>query len=201
MAGILTPVFVGLAAYLVGAIPTGYIIGRLCGFDIRNFGSGGTGATNVGRKLGVRVAALVAAADFAKGVFAVWLGNRFGGPGSWVLAAAVVAAVAGHAWPVYIGFRGGKSVATGGGAMMLLFPWATLIALAAGAVTVAISRYVSLGSMVAAAVVVVLVLTRTAPLPEKVAALGAVAIVVYRHEGNIRRLLAGTENRIGAGRA
>lgn len=201
MAGIITPVLVVLAAYLVGAIPTGYLIARAFGFDIRNFGSGGTGATNVGRKLGVRAALLVALVDAAKGAFAVWLGLRFGGPGSWLLAGAVVAAIAGHAWPVYIGFRGGKSVATGGGAVVLLFPWATLIGLGLGAVTVALTRFVSLGSLVAATVVVLLVALGSATTAEKAMVLGAAAIVVYRHKANIRRLLTGTENRLGAGRS
>jgi len=196
-----------LAAYLLGAIPFGYLMARLVkGVDIRRFGSGATGGTNVLRVLGWGPALATAVLDLLKGTGATLLGtyveNRFGafpglpGPG-WTASLCGLAAVAGHSWPVYLGFKGGKSVATGAGSMLGLFPAYLLIGLPIFLATVALTRFVSLGSILATGLVSLIVLIRQPWLSYKVWALGVAFIVVYRHNANIKRLLAGTESRFG----
>lgn len=196
-----------LAAYLVGAIPFGYLMARLVkGVDIRRYGSGATGGTNVLRVLGWGPALTTAVLDLLKGTGATLLGayveHRFGafpglpGPG-WTASLCGLAAVAGHSWPVYLGFKGGKSVATGAGSMVALFPAYILIGLPVFLVTVALTRFVSLGSILATAVVSIVVLVWQTPLAYKVWAVGVALIVIYRHNANIKRLLSGTESRFG----
>lgn len=188
-----------LGSYLIGALPTGYVLAKLRGFDIRSRGSGNTGATNILRTLGWKAALVTGIVDVGKGVAGVALGQwAGGGTEHWVLALTTIAAVAGHAWPVYIGFRGGKSVATALGVVGWLAPVPTAIGLTVFAVIVGLSRYVSLGSIVGTLTVCLQVLAGPDhPWSVKLGILGMTVIVISRHHANISRLLAGNENRLG----
>ena len=188
--------------YLIGAIPSGVLIGRLRGIDPRDSGSGRTGTTNALRSLGPRWAAAVALLDVAKGIVAVVAGGAIG-PEAWAGALAGVAAVVGHVRSVFIGFGGGRGVATGAGAMLVLAPLAVLASLPEFGLVVWTTRLVSLGSMLAA-VAVALVATALyavgwAGIEAVVAAALIGLVVVLAHADNIQRLMAGTERRIGDG--
>src|SRR5215470_2999379 len=145
-----------ILAYLLGSIPFGYLIVKLrSGADIRQTGSGGTGATNVSRKAGKAAGVVTLALDALKGAAAVlvarWLTGDAGT--SWVVAAAAVLAVVGHCFPVWLGFKAGKGVATGLGVFLAIVPWAVLAALLVFIVIVWRTRFVSLGSILAAALI------------------------------------------------
>ena len=188
--------------YLIGAIPSGVLIGRLRGIDPRDTGSGRTGTTNALRSLGPRWAAAVALLDVAKGIIAVVAGGAIG-PEPWVAALAGVAAVVGHVRSVFIGFGGGRGVATGAGAMLVLAPLAVVASLPEFGLVVWSTRLVSLGSILAA-VTVALVATALyavgwAGIEAVVAAALIGLVVVLAHADNIQRLMAGTERRIGDG--
>jgi glycerol-3-phosphate acyltransferase PlsY len=187
-------------AYLVGAIPWGVVLGRLFQqTDLREHGSGGTGATNALRVLGWRISVAVLILDFLKGFLPVVVARRLGFDGWWA-ATVGVAAVAGHCWSPYLGFRGGKGMATGAGAAAALYP-AVLLAAPLVVVIVALTRYVSLASLTVSVVVSVALigLAAAGQVGWSVAAAVVVisAIIVYKHQSNIRRLLAGKENRFG----
>jgi acyl phosphate:glycerol-3-phosphate acyltransferase len=190
------------AAYLIGAVPVGYLVGRAFGVaDIRRHGSGTIGATNVLRTAGRLPAILTLGGDIAKGYLAVVAGAALGagasGGDSGVLAASAVAAVIGNCWSVFLGFRGGKGVATGLGALLKIVPLAVLpAALVWLAVTISF-RYVSLGSILAAACVPLGALLLGAPPPFVIATFAVGAIIVGRHHANITRLLAGQEPKLG----
>jgi len=187
-----------LVAYLVGAVPIGWLVARAAGVtDIRRHGSGSIGATNVLRTAGRLPAIATLLGDVLKGYVAVGLGSALGGGDPAVTAASTVAAVAGNCWSVFLGFRGGKGVATGLGALLRSVPLATLAALPVFAVVVATTRFVSLGSLLAALCVPLGAWALGYPGPSVVAALAVAAIVVGRHHENIARLLAGTESRLG----
>ena len=201
---VLTAALALAAAYLIGALPIGLLIARAFGLaDIRRHGSGNIGATNVLRTLGKGPAILTLAGDIVKGAAAVTIADAISGHRH-VAATAAVLAVVGNCWSVFLGFRGGKGVATGLGALLRLVPWATLPAAVVWLVIVATFRYVSLASVAAAACIPLGVLTFAllAPgfgygLPEVVATVVLAVIVGVRHEENIARLRAGTEHRIG----
>jgi acyl phosphate:glycerol-3-phosphate acyltransferase len=188
--------------YLIGAFPSGVVIGRIAGADPRASGSGRTGTTNALRSLGMRWAAAVAVLDLAKGIVAVFVGNAIG-PEPWAGALAAVAAVIGHVWSVFIGFRGGRGVATGGGAMLVLSPLAVLAGVVELVAIVAATRLVSLGSISASVTVAivtgVLFSVGWVGLEAVVAAALIAAVVVIAHADNIGRLLSGTERRLGDG--
>lgn len=191
-------VFGAAVAYLIGAVPIGFLIARAFGVaDIRRHGSGGIGMTNVLRTAGKAPAILTLVGDVVKGVVAVMAGGAVAGADPAGPAVAAVAAVVGNCWPVFLRFRGGKGVATGLGVMLRLVPWAVLPAALVFLAVVATTRFVSLGSLLAAVGVPIVALVlgyRTAP----VVAAGLVAVVVVaRHHDNIGRLLKGTENRLG----
>ncbi len=196
-----------LLGYLLGSIPFGYLIVRLrSGADIRETGSGGTGATNVTRRAGRGAGILTLLLDALKGTAAVLLARWLTGEDgtSWAVAFAGVLAVAGHCFPVWLGFRAGKGVATGLGVFIAIVPTAVLASIALFIGVVAVTRYVSLGSMLAALFVPLWTLARhiiAGPLPDfapTIAALIAVsALIIGKHHENIGRLLAGTENRFG----
>ena len=205
---LLSLVIVG--AYLVGAIPFGWIIARARGVDILRVGSGNIGATNVARMVGMGWGVLVFLLDFAKGAVPVLLVGQLDPPtdiempphGVEVMAG--VAAFLGHLFPIYLGFRGGKGVATGAGVAVALVPIITLIALATWGLTLALTRYVSIASIFAGALVFVLRVAFT-PRPwgyEEVVitffCLFGSTLVALRHATNIRRLFAGIEPRIGS---
>ena len=200
MPGQLAGVALVIASFLIGAIPRGYVAGKASrGIDLRTVGSGGTGATNVLRTVGARASALVALLDILKGVLPVVFARSAGFEAGWVAMAAVVT-VAGHCWSPFIGFKGGKGVATGAGAAMALFPQILLI-VPVMALVVWGTKYVSLGSLTAATLGALLALAYAVAgqldWTAAVAILVISGIIFGRHEGNIRRLLNGRERRIG----
>ncbi len=192
----MTRIIIPIVAYLLGSIPFGYLIVRgKSGADIRETGSGGTGATNVSRRAGKAAGVLTLLLDAAKGCAAVVIAKAVSGD-DWVIAAAAIAALVGHIFPVWLGFRGGKGVATGVGIFLVLAPIALL---GAGVVFVAIvllTRYVSLGSITAAILIPVLVWVQSDSQPLLTAAVIGAALIVFAHRGNIQRLVSGTESRI-----
>jgi len=189
-----------VGAYLWGSIPWGWGVARLMGrVDPRTYGSGSIGATNVARALGFRAGALVLALDFLKGLLPALLALHLGGP--WLGALAGLGAIAGHLWPVTLGFRGGKGVATGMGALAVLSPLAFGAGLAVGVAVIARTRYVSAGSL--SGTLTALAVTALASAlglqgwpPLLYTGLGALA-VVWAHRENLRRLRAGTERKLG----
>ncbi len=195
MPGWLTTFF----AYVLGSIPFGYLIVRWQkGIDVRATGSGSIGATNVMRNLGVIGFVATFILDVGKGIAAVLLAGMWTGHNPVWEAAAAVAAVCGHCFPVWLKFRGGKGVATGVGVFIALAPIQVGLVLVIFAIIVAIWRYISLGSIIATAAFPVLVhFMKHAPLPITLGAAGAAAVIIVRHHANIRRLVTGTENRVG----
>ena len=186
-----------LAAYLIGAIPVGYVVARLRGGgDIRRAGSGSIGATNVLRTLGKGPAIATMLGDIVKGYAAVTVASALGGAPAWAAAGAVLAIV-GNCWPVFLRFHGGKGVATGFGAFLALAPWATGPAALVWVIVVATFRYVSLGSMMACLCLPLGVAVLGYPWAYTAAALAAAIIIIYRHRENIERLLGGSESRLG----
>lgn len=189
-----------VAAYLVGAIPTGLLVARWRGVDIRTAGSGNIGATNVLRAVGPVAAVVVMVVDPLKGVLAVIVPTLLG-VGPWWAAAAALAAVLGNCYNVFLGFRGGKGVATSLGVFVVLDPWVSLAALAIFVFTVAYGRMVSLGSVVAVSATPVLLLMLGEPTtPKAVLAIALAVVNVVRHRDNLVRLAAGTERRLGTPR-
>jgi len=183
-------------SYLIGSVPTGLVLVRvLKGEDIRNYGSGNIGTVNVFRVAGTPIAIAVLAVDVLKGLVPVLLAVRLG-TGPWTVMACGLAAIVGHNWSVFLGFRGGKGIATSFGVLVGLSPIAALAAAAVWIVVVAITRYSSLGSLLGA-LSVPFVLWRLGG-SEAYMAFGviAAAFAIYRHRSNIQRLVAGTELRI-----
>jgi glycerol-3-phosphate acyltransferase PlsY len=181
--------------YLLGSCPFGYWAGRLRGVDLRTEGSGNTGGTNAIRVLGPAVGGPALVLDIAKGAAAVGVASLLGGTGTEVLAAA--AAIVGHTFSLFLGFRGGgKAVATGGGAMLALAPEVALpVAVLWIAVGLA-TRYISVASMVSAVALVVGALVSDQPWPIVAFSVFGATLDVWRHRSNIARLRAGTENRL-----
>jgi glycerol-3-phosphate acyltransferase PlsY len=189
------------AAYLLGSIPFSFVVARAFGVaDVRRVGSGNVGATNVLRSAGKTAGALALLLDAAKGAAASGLALGLAPEPVWVPALAAVAAVLGHMHPVWLGFRGGKGVATGLGAFAPLVPGAALWSTALFLVTLAVTRYVSVGSLVGAVSLAVLAGALGAPGPVVAAAAFTAALVVLGHRSNLRRLWAGSERRAGGPR-
>jgi glycerol-3-phosphate acyltransferase PlsY len=188
--------------YLLGAIPFGLIFGRLLkGVDIRESGSGRTGATNAMRSLGAKGFALTFAADAAKAVAAVLIARALAGGDPLAESLAATAAVVGHNWSAFIGFGGGRGVSSAFGAMLTLFWPGALVGVAVMAVLTALTRYVSLGSIAGTVVGLLagLVGIASGAAPAELAAfcLPVAVIVIVQHRDNIQRLVAGTERKIG----
>ena len=189
-----------IAAYLLGAVPFGYRLVRIrSGSDIRQTGSGSTGATNVARASGPAWAALVLALDMAKGYGAVWLADWFTESSILAVALAALAAIIGHSYPVFLRFRGGKSVAVALGVFFYLYPplyqpWAMPIGVGVWVATLVIWRYVSLASILAAASFPAIVYAFY-PMPVELlaATVSGCCIIILRHRANIERLIARTE--------
>jgi glycerol-3-phosphate acyltransferase PlsY len=186
-----------LAAYLIGAIPIGFLVARAAaGTDIRRSGSGTIGATNVLRTLGKGPAILTLLGDILKGYVALSAAGSIGTE-PWAAAGGAVAAVAGNCWPVFLGFRGGKGVATGLGAFLALIPWAVGPAAVLWLAVTAASRYVSLGSVVACLSLPLSAALLGYPRHAVIAAAMTALIIVWRHRENLARLASGTERRLG----
>lgn len=190
-----------LGGYLLGSIPFGLLVGKLFGHaDVRAEGSGNIGATNVARSAGKLAGLITLLLDAGKGAAAVYLAMRLAPDSSqWIMAAAL-AAMAGHCFPVWLGFRGGKGVATAAGIFAVLCPLAMLGALAVFLLVAITWRFVSLASLAAAAVIPLLVYFLWAPghAPAPAIGFGTVAIsllVIYKHQSNMQRLLRGEERR------
>ncbi|OFW43092.1 MAG: acyl-phosphate glycerol 3-phosphate acyltransferase [Acidobacteria bacterium RIFCSPLOWO2_12_FULL_67_14b] len=182
-----------LIGYTVGSLPIGYLVAQSArGVDLRRVGSGNVGATNVYRTTGLGIAIAVMLADMAKGAAVVLAA---GGGESAVVAGA--AAVVGHIYPVWLGFRGGKGVATASGVFGVLSPWPTAIAAAAFGVTVARTRYVSLGSIVATVLLPILEWSAPGPRADDLGATAVATLILFRHRGNLARLWSRTERAIG----
>jgi glycerol-3-phosphate acyltransferase PlsY len=191
----LTIVIVG---YLIGSVPFALLLARRWGAsDLRRIGSGNLGATNVLRTSGIRAGVLVAVLDVAKGAASVVLAERLGG-GTVAPAAAGLAAIVGHIYPVWLRFRGGKGVATACGVFSVLAPLALPPVLIIFAATVWATKYVSLGSVLASLALPPIAYALGGGMPVLAAASVAATLVVFRHRSNLARVRLGTERRIGA---
>lgn len=207
---LIAPLFTLVLAYLLGSFPSGYLAGRwLKGVDIRTLGSGSTGATNVLRQIGKGPALVVFLIDVLKGTAAVLLAKALLQPdgynalSDWWVVASGLAALAGHIWPIWLGWRGGKAVATGLG-MLLGLAWPVGLACFGVFLTViSLSRIVSLSSVLAALSLPLLMLARFASLGEAARpaylslSIVAAVLVIWRHRSNLSRIAAGTEPRLG----
>jgi glycerol-3-phosphate acyltransferase PlsY len=186
-----------ILGYGMGSLPIAFLLtSRLKGIDLRHVGSGNVGAANVHRTAGLRLALLVVAIDLAKGAASVLVASRFVG-GLEATVTAGVAAIVGHIYPVWLRFRGGKGVATACGVFALLAPVATAIAAMGFVVTVWITRYVSLGSVVATAVLPVIAWALDSPFTVVAGGTLAALVIIPRHSGNLARVADGTERRLG----
>jgi glycerol-3-phosphate acyltransferase PlsY len=195
--------------YLLGAIPSGVIVGKVArGIDVRKYGSGSMGSTNVLRTVGKKAGLIVLFADVLKGAAAVALTvpvfHLFdAAPGmiEWGRMASGTAAVIGHSWPVYVGFKGGRSINVAFGAIMAMSWYTGLILVPVFFLSVAVTRYISLSSIITALALIIatipFVIWGNEPFAYLVFALAAVPIVIFRHRGNIKRLISKTEPKIG----
>jgi acyl phosphate:glycerol-3-phosphate acyltransferase len=187
-----------IAAYLVGSIPFGVIIGRgLYGVDPRNVGSGNIGAANALRAMGFWGAALTLAGDVIKGIVPTAVAIYALHAPPLVVAIIGLATIVGHTWSIFLKFEGGKGVATGLGVLVVLSWHAALVWAIVFLATALISRYASLSSMLATAAAPIALYLDHAPSPYVAYAVASLAIVLWRHSANIQRLRAGTEPRIG----
>ena len=189
----LTDLLLVILAYLLGSLSFGLLIARVySGADLRRSGSGNIGATNVARILGKTAGILTLCGDGAKGLVAVWLAQAWG-QATMLPAAVALAAVLGHMFPLYHGFRGGKGVATALGVFLLTVPWPLLGGMVVWLVVVAIWRYVSAGSMLAALVVPLLAALWPYPWPLVLMAGLIALLVLYKHRENLHQLRQGSE--------
>jgi glycerol-3-phosphate acyltransferase PlsY len=183
-------------AYLLGSVPTGYVLGKLAGTDVRRVGSGNIGATNVARALGMWPGALTLVADATKGYLPVSIALHLGFSQA-AVAWTAIAAFLGHLYPVFLKFQGGKGVATALGALLSVAPMAALVLVLVFAGLVFVCRIVSLGAIVAAIATPLILWLFYQPPTIVVMGLFLGVMIILRHHGNIRRLLAGTEPRFG----
>ena len=198
--------WIPLAAYLLGSVPFGVLFAKAFGGrDVRKTGSGNIGATNVARVAGPLAGILTLICDAAKGFFSVWLAARFTGDSATWMMLAGLAALVGHCFPIWLKFRGGKGVATAAGVFLMLSPLAVLGAVILFALVVAFWRYVSLGSISAAAAMPLFIYFLWAPrhAPPPIitfASLAAAVLIIYKHDANIQRLVQGEEPKFTLGR-
>lgn len=198
------PIWLIAGAYLLGSIPFGLLAGKMKGVDIREHGSGNIGATNAGRVLGRKIGLAVFFLDFCKGLVAVTLLAglaKLQEPSMmpWVEMACLFGAVAGHNWSVFLKGKGGKGVATSAGGVTGILPVSALLGMAVFFITVWLSGFVSLGSILAAVSVPLFLPLLVRPVPPAywVLSLLLAGIVIWRHKSNIQRLREGKENRVG----
>jgi glycerol-3-phosphate acyltransferase PlsY len=194
-------ILAAIIGYLLGSIPGGYVMGRLTrGIDVRDFGSGKTGATNALRTLSLWAVLAVLVIDLGKSAAAVSIA-RVLSDDAWAQALAGLGAVAGHVWPVWLGLRGGRGVSAAYGSLLAMNPLASLVLLPVALLIIAVTRYMSLMSVsmapIAAALFLALAIAGVLPYAYTVFALVAAALIVVLHHDNIRRLLSGTERKIG----
>jgi glycerol-3-phosphate acyltransferase PlsY len=185
-----------LFGYALGSVPFAFLLARRAGIDVRVSGSGNVGAANVMRTTGAQLGVTVMALDISKGAASVWIAHA--GDGSVAaMAAAGFAAILGHIYPVWLRFHGGKGVAVAAGVFSMLAPIATACAAGVFVVTVILTRLVSLGSIAATVALPSIAWAFGVPGEVLTAASGSAALILFRHRGNIRRLLARTERRVG----
>jgi glycerol-3-phosphate acyltransferase PlsY len=187
-----------LVAYLLGSLPTALLLVRLMtGEDIRRKGSGNVGATNALRAAGWKAGVAVTLIDIGKGALSIFLMQRYNPESGWV-AAAMLAVVIGHCYPVWLKFRGGKGVAAGFGAFVVIAPLSAVAALVVWVLVLVISRWVALASMVASAVFpLALKLIDKPDLVTLVSVSAAAVLIIFRHSSNIRKMLSGEEVKVG----
>jgi glycerol-3-phosphate acyltransferase PlsY len=199
-----TLIGIPIAAYLVGSIPFGLLFTKLFrGGDVRKSGSGNIGATNVARVAGLLPGILTLLFDASKGAAAVWLATRFSNESATWMVMAALAALLGHCFPAWLKFRGGKGVATAAGAFLMLSPLALLGSVVLFILVIVFWRYVSLGSISAAASMPLLIYFLWAPhhappLAVTFGALAAAVLIIYKHDANIQRLLQGEEPKLSS---
>jgi glycerol-3-phosphate acyltransferase PlsY len=184
-----------LAAYLVGSLSGSLLLGRLRGIDIRTQGSGNAGGTNALRTQGWKFALGTVLIDVGKGVLAVWLARRFGGDAQWLPWAAGFAAVLGHVWPLFHGFRGGKGAGTLVGALLMLWPLSVPVLIGLWLLVLTATGYVGLSTMLAAAGLVPFALITGGDALRLPFAVMLALFILFTHRGNVARLRAGTESR------
>jgi acyl phosphate:glycerol-3-phosphate acyltransferase len=189
-------VFLVLLGYVLGSVPTGYLVGRVLGVDVRKVGSGNIGTANVLRAAGKRAAVLTLAGDMLKGFVPVVIA-RLLVSNHWLIAAVAFAAVVGHCWPVFLRFKGGKAVATGAGTTIGLAPILGLGLFAFWWAIVLLSRYTSLGAISVMVVSPVVFWLSGQPLPYVLYTIVGGALVLWRHRENARALIKGTERKVG----
>jgi len=188
-----------IVIYLIAAIPTGIVLARVMGYeDVRDKGSGNIGATNVYRVAGKLPGFLTLVGDILKGLLPLLACKTWLAPTPTQLGMACAMAIVGHCYPIYLKFRGGKGIATALGIFLVISPTAVLGAAIVFGFTVAISRFISLGSVLAAMSAPLLVLMLNEPQPIFLATLFIAALIVWRHRSNIKRLMDGSENRFKA---
>ncbi len=183
-----------LISYLLGSVPVGFIVGKTKGIDIRKHGSGNIGTTNAFRVMG-KAGIIVLAGDVAKGILAVLLGKYFGGPVVGLISG--LAAMAGHNWSIFLKFNGGRGVATAAGVLIALAPPVMVLALSIWGITVFITRYVSLGSILGAGSVPILLWAFDKHWSYIIFGVVVAVLIIYRHCPNLKRLLDGTEYKWG----
>lgn len=190
-------IFFILIAYLLGSLSGSLLLGRLRGVDIRTVGSGNAGGTNALRTQGFKFALGTVLVDVGKGVLAAWLAWRHGPQAmqAWLSYACVLAAVAGHIWPLFHGFRGGKGGATLLGGLLVVWPWALPLLLAVWGLTLMCTGYVGLSTILAAASLIATALLSGDGSERLVFAVSVALLIAYTHRSNIQRLRAGTEPR------
>jgi glycerol-3-phosphate acyltransferase PlsY len=186
-----------LVAYAIGSVPFAWLLARRWGaYDLRRVGSGNLGAANVLRASGIRAGIVVALLDIGKGALSVAMARQISDQPS-AAAAAGLAAIVGHIYPVWLRFRGGKGVATACGVFSILAPVAIAPALSIFAITVWLTKYVSLGSVLASVAVPAIAVISGSPAPAVAVACAAAGLIVFRHRSNLARLQHGTERRVG----
>ncbi|MDD3706505.1 MAG: glycerol-3-phosphate 1-O-acyltransferase PlsY [Clostridiaceae bacterium] len=189
-------VLVSLIAYLLGNIASAYLISKAMGkIDIRNYGSGNSGSTNVLRVLGAKPAAIAFLGDMLKGTAAVLIGGYIGGGYGEILAGIFV--IIGHNWPILLGGKGGKGIATTIGLMLPIDPLMVVIIFTVGIIVIITTRYVSLASVLGVTIYPIAMIITQKPMEYIIFSLILSTIAIYRHRANIARLLKGTESKIG----
>ena len=192
------PIALVLLAYFLGSVSFGYVIGKISGKDVRKTGSGNVGATNVMRAAGKTAGIITLVLDTAKGYVAVLLAEQFAGPNELLPLLCGGAALLGHCFPIFLKFRGGKGVATSLGVFLRLAPFYAVFALGVFLLVLALTRFVSAGSIIGIATMPIAFGIRGASTERVLLASGIAMLIIAKHRKNIARLIRGHENRLGA---